>query len=241
MPLPWFGATACPVVLSQFPVHVLLSATGAIMNSAAATHDARMTESRHRPYEDVLALVTGAALVALGLTLYTTATLLTGSTAGVALLLQYVTGIGFGWLFFLINLPFYVLALIRMGVAFTVRTFCAVLLVSVFSSYSSAWIDIGYLHPFYAALVGGALIGTGMLILFRHRASLGGVNILVLYLQDRFGLRAGYVQLGIDAVILAVGFLIVPADRVFLSLVGAVAINLVLALNHRPGRYVGVS
>jgi uncharacterized membrane-anchored protein YitT (DUF2179 family) len=189
----------------------------------------------------VLALVIGAALVALGLVLYAKATLLTGSTAGVALLLQYATGIGFGWLFFVINLPFYALALVRMGVAFSVKTFCAVLLVSLFTSYSGVWIDIGYLHPFYAALVGGALIGTGILILFRHRASLGGVNILVLYLQERFGLRAGYVQLGIDAVILAIGFLVVPADRIALSLLGAVAINLVLALNHRPGLYVGVS
>ena len=211
------------------------------MNTASATPSAARTETRHRPYEDVLALVTGAVLVALGLTLYAKATLLTGSTAGVALLLQYATGIGFGWLFFAINLPFYALALVRMGVAFTLRTFCAVLLVSVLTTYSGSWIDIGYLHPFYAALVGGALIGIGILILFRHRASLGGVNILVLYLQDRFGLRAGYVQLGIDAAILAAGLLVVPADRVALSLVGAVAINLVLALNHRPGRYVGVS
>lgn len=211
------------------------------MNTASVTPGATQMQSRHGPYEDVLALVTGAALVALGLTLYAKATLLTGSTSGLALLIQYATGIGFGWLFFIINLPFYALALVRMGVAFTIRTFCAVLLVSVFTTYSGAWIDIGYLHPFYAALVGGSLIGIGMLILFRHRASLGGANILVLYLQDRFGLRAGYVQLGIDAVILAAGLLVVPADRVALSLLGAVAINLVLALNHRPGRYVGVS
>src|SRR5690606_1426002 len=154
------------------------------MNTASATSNATQAHSRHRPYEDVLALVTGAALVALGLTLYAKATLLTGSTAGAALLLQYVTDIGFGWLFFIINMPFYVLALIRMGVAFSIKTFCAVLLVSIFTTYGGAWIDIGYLHPFYAALVGGALIGTGMLILFRHRASLGGVNILVLYLQE---------------------------------------------------------
>ena len=49
-----------------------------------------------------------------------------------------------------------------------------------------------------------ALMGIGMLMLFRHRTSLGGINILALYLQDKHGLRAGFVQLGIDAVILLI-------------------------------------
>lgn len=200
-----------------------------------------LTPHPHRLYEDALALVIGTALVALGLTFYAEATLLTGSTAGLALLVQYATGIGFGWVFFAVNLPFYVLSLIQMGRAFTIKTFCAVFLVSVFTTYGGAWIDIGYLHPFYAALIGGGLIGTGLLILFRHRASLGGVNILALFLQERFGLRAGYVQLGVDALILTAGLLVVPTDKIALSLLGAVVINLVLALNHRPGRYIGVS
>lgn len=193
----------------------------------------------HRLYEDVLALVMGTALVALGLAFYTEATLLTGSTAGIALLVQYATGTSFGIVFFLVNLPFYILAFMRMGLAFTLKTFAAVFLVSFFAEYTSKWIDISYLQPLYAAIIGGALMGVGLLILFRHRASLGGVNILVLFLQERFGLRAGYVQLGIDAVILAIGFFVIPADRIFLSLIGAVVINLVLAMNHRPGRYYG--
>lgn len=195
----------------------------------------------HRLYEDVLALVIGTSLVALGLTLYAKATLLTGSTAGAALLLQYVTGIGFGWIYFALNLPFYALSLMRMGLAFTIKTFCGVVLVSLLTGFASQWIDIGYLHPLYAALIGGALIGVGALILFRHRASLGGVNILVLYLQERFGLNAGYVQLGIDVAVLLAGLFIVPLDRLALSIAGAAMINLVIAVNHRPGRYVGTS
>ncbi|HAQ27434.1 MAG TPA: hypothetical protein DCQ80_15960, partial [Pseudomonas sp.] len=79
------------------------------------------------------------------------------------------------------------------------------------------------------------------LMLFRHRASLGGVNILALYLQERFGLRAGAVQMGIDASIVLAALFVVPLDKVLLSVLGAVALNLVLAINHRAGRYMGVS
>jgi uncharacterized membrane-anchored protein YitT (DUF2179 family) len=80
-----------------------------------------------------------------------------------------------------------------------------------------------------------------LLMLFRHRASLGGVNILALYLQERFGLRAGKVQMGIDVLIVLGAVLVVPLDKVALSILGALALNMVLAINHRAGRYMGVS
>ena len=195
----------------------------------------------HRPHEDVMAMLVGTLFVALGVTFYTQAMLLTGSTAGLAFLLQYATGWRFGFWFFVINLPFYWLAVRRMGWSFTLRTFVAIGLVSLFSELTAGWIRIAWLQPFYAALMGGSLIGIGMLVLFRHRTSLGGINILALFLQDRYGWRAGYVQLGIDALIMLVGLLVLPMERVGLSVLGAVALNLIIALNHKPGRYMGVS
>ena len=186
-------------------------------------------------------MLIGTMLVGLGIVFYAEATLITGSTAGLALLLQYGTGLSFGLLFFVINLPFYLLAVLRMGWPFAIKTFCCVGLVSVFSSAIPNWIDIGRIEPLYAALMGGGMIGLGILSLFRHKASVGGINILALYLQDNFGIRAGYVQLGIDAVILGAAFFILPLDRVLYSLLGALVLNLIIATNHRSGRYVGFS
>lgn len=200
-----------------------------------------VTPSRHKPYEDALAILIGTAMIAFGVLLFTEATLITGSTAGMALLASYATGIGFGPLFFCINLPFYALAAWRMGWPFTLKTVAAVLLVSTFSSLFPLWITIDGIAPLFAALTGGAMIGLGMLTLFRHRASVGGVNILSLYLQERFGIRAGWLQLGIDATILAIGFLVVSPDRVLYSLLGALVLNFIIGLNHKPGRYVGFS
>ncbi|WP_346796431.1 YitT family protein [Halomonas sp. Bachu 37] len=201
----------------------------------------------HRPYEDVMAMLLGTLFVGLGVTFYTHAVLLTGSTAGMALLLNYfseaqgATGLGFGFWFFTINLPFYYLAIKRMGWSFTLRTFAAIGLVSLFAELTQRWVQFEQVPSLYAALMGGALMGIGMLMLFRHRTSLGGINILALYLQDRHGLRAGYVQLGIDAVILLIAFSVLPPDRVAYSVLGAVTLNLIIALNHKPGRYIGVS
>ncbi|NUJ58501.1 YitT family protein [Halomonas taeanensis] len=200
-----------------------------------------LPQDPHRPHEDVLAMLLGTLLVALGVTFYSQAMLLAGSTAGLALLAQYVTGLGFGGMFFVINLPFYYLAIKRMGWSFTLRTFIATALLSLFAFLTPGWVDIASLNPVYAAVIGGSLLGIGLLVLIRHRTSLGGINILALYLQERFGWRAGLVQLGVDMLILGLSFLVLEPNGIALSVLGAVIMNLIIALNHKPGRYIGVS
>jgi uncharacterized membrane-anchored protein YitT (DUF2179 family) len=96
------------------------------------------------------------------------------------------------------------------------------------------------LNPWFAAMAGGLLTGAGMLILFRHKASLGGINLLVQYLQDQRGWRAGYVQAGLDTMILLCAMPFVSLPRIGLSLLGMAAINAALAINHKPGRYLAV-
>jgi uncharacterized membrane-anchored protein YitT (DUF2179 family) len=199
------------------------------------------TPERHSAYEDAIAIVVGTLFMALGVVIYTKAVLLAGSTAGLALLLQYASGVGFWWLFFAINLPFYILAVKKLGWAFALRTFAAVTLVSIFTRLTSELVSFAHLDPLYAAVMGGALSGAGLLILFRHRTGLGGINVLAIYLQDRFGIRAGYFQLAVDLAILAAAFFVIPLDRLALSVLGAVIVNMTLAINHRPGRYLGVT
>lgn len=196
---------------------------------------------RHRFYEDVFAMLVGTLMVSLGLALYAKATLVTGGAAGLALLLQVATGVDFGILFFAINLPFYWLAVSRMGWRFGLRTFIAVGLVSLFTWATPFWLGIETVNPLYAALAGGSLMGLGLLALFRHRTGLGGINILALYLQERHGIRAGWFQLAVDGMILVAAFLLLPPSRVAVSLAGTAVLNLILAVNHKPGRYLGVT
>jgi len=163
--------------------------------------------------------------------------LMTGGTAGAAFVLHYATGVSLGKLFFLINLPFYWFAWRRMGREFTLKTFVAISLLSGFAEWSPQLFAIERLHPAYAAVLGGLLLGSGCLFLARHRASLGGATVVSLYLQQERGWRAGKVQMVIDCSILALSLFVIPADRVAYSVLGAVVMNLFIAVNHRPGRY----
>lgn len=195
---------------------------------------------QHSLFEDVQALITGTLLVSLGVALLGKASLITGGTVGLAFLLHYVTGLSFGKLFFAINLPFYFLAVKKMGWTFTLKTFSAVFLLSAFAELLPQVLKLEMLNPLYAAIMGGLLAGVGLLVLFRHKASLGGINVLVLYLQERYGLRAGLVQLGLDAVILLLAAPMISFTAVLISLLGAAMLNLTLAINHKPGRYMAI-
>ena len=204
------------------------------MNPTLAAAD---TPHRHSLFEDLQGLATGTLFVALGLMLLRHAGLLTGGTAGIALVLHYATGWPFGALFFTLNLPFYWLAWRRLGLRFTVKTFAAVALLSTLVESLPGWLQLGTVAPLFAALGGGLLIGAGFIILFRHRASLGGLNVLVLWLQERFGWRAGKVQMAIDCSILLCAWPWLSLQQLALSIAAAVAMNFALAVNHKPGRY----
>ncbi|MBB6220441.1 uncharacterized membrane-anchored protein YitT (DUF2179 family) [Rhizobium leguminosarum] len=196
--------------------------------------------TRHAPIEDVQGIFSGSLVAALGLYVLASAGLLTGSTAGVAFLLHYAFGVNFGLAFFLLNLPFFWLSWKRLGMAFTIKTFIAIGLTSVLSDVQSRFFSISSIHPAWAALLGGLLLGFGVLALYRHRASLGGVGILGVYLQERFGIRAGLVQLAIDLCVLAAAFFVTTPPVVFYSVLGAVVLNLFVAINHRADRYIAL-
>ncbi len=185
-------------------------------------------------------MLTGTLFVALGTLMFSQARLLTGGTAGLALLISYTTGWAFGPVFFCINVPFYLFAWKMMGGSFTLRTAAAVSLMSLIVGLLPLGLSFQHLSPTLAAVLGGLLMGTGLLVLFRHRASLGGINVVALYLQERWGWRAGRVQMAIDALIVLAAFSVTDPGRVALSVLGAVLLNLTLAINHRPGRYVTI-
>jgi len=185
-----------------------------------------------------VALLVGALALSFGLVLLKDVGGVSGGLAGIAFLVTYSTGWSFSVVFFAINLPFYVLAVVRMGWGFTLKTFTVVGLISVFTELHAANMTISFITPFYACALGGMFMGMAFLVLFRHRASAGGLGIFVLYVQERFGLSAGLVQLCFDAVIVLAALFVVDPTIVLASVLGVVVLNVILAMNHRPGRYL---
>lgn len=199
-----------------------------------------MKVSPHSKFEDAMGLSIGTLFVALAVLMFRHAGLATGGTTGIAFLIYYTSGWPLGWVLFAINLPFYVFGWAALGRMFTFKTFAAIALLSLYIEWIPGLISLNALNPIFASILGGLLTGTGILIIIRHGASLGGVTIVAIYMQKRHGWRAGAVQMAIDGAILIVAFSLLEPLKIAISLLGAAAINLVIGVNHKNGRYFGV-
>ncbi|MES2846357.1 MAG: YitT family protein [Pseudomonadota bacterium] len=198
-----------------------------------------MTDPKsHTLLEDAQGLAFGATMAAFGIVVLTHLGLVTGQTAGLAVLISYGTGWGFGPVFFAINIPFYVLGYRRMGLAFTVKTALSVAALSGLSMVMPGWVRFADLNPVFGAVLFGFVSGSALLAIFRHGGSLGGVGILALILQDRTGFKAGYTQLLFDAALFAVALTMLPPVTIAYSFLGALTVNVVIAINHRRDRYI---
>lgn len=193
--------------------------------------------AKHSIFDDIQGIIIGSLFASFGIVIFTHMNFLIGGTAGIAFLIQYATPLTFGPIFFVINLPFYVLAVKKLGWEFTIKTFLAVFTVSFLTEMLPLIFEFGEIRPWFAAIFGGFLIGSGLLMLFRHNASLGGLNIVSIYLQENYKISAGKFQMAVDTVIILAAFFVVEWTAVAFSVLASVALNIILAINHKPGRY----
>ncbi len=193
----------------------------------------------HSRSEDVYAIIVGCVMIALGLALLRAAGLVTGGIAGVALLVSYLVPLPTGVLFTLLNIPFFLFAKRAMGTRFMVRTIAVNMGIALFSTMARYGFRIVEVHPAFAAIAGGTVIGMGILALARHDAGVGGTGVVTLWLQRTRGWNAGRTQIAIDLAILAVSFAVVAPVQVAWSALSAAAISGILIAWHRPGRYTG--
>jgi uncharacterized membrane-anchored protein YitT (DUF2179 family) len=199
------------------------------------------TAPRHTAAENIAGIVVGAFVTALGLYLIKSAGAVTGGTAGLVLLIGHVVPWPFAVLFALINLPFVILGWRRRGPLFVAASLGAIVLLSAFSLVHATYLTVLDLNPVYAVFAGNLAAAIGILIIFRHHASIGGFTVVALVAQDRLGWRAGYVLLALDATVILLSATVLPLQSVLLSGAGAAVLNLSLAMNHRPGRYPAAS
>lgn len=227
---------ACQHVALQ---HMVSPVTTPATTSAGPEAEAPRDPFEHSVIEDAYALVAGCALASIGLVLMNSAGIVTAGVAGLALLLSYKLPLGVGLLFFLINLPFFVLGGRALGREFMVKSIAASALIFLITAVTHASLAISYIHPAFAALVGGTCCGMGVLMLVRHNTGVGGVNIVALWLHGSRGWSVGRMHMLLDGLILLAASAVLSVAQLGWSLLSVIATNMILVTWHRPERYLG--
>lgn len=194
---------------------------------------------KHSFINDVTSILTGAFLSAFGMYFLDNSHVVTGGTTGLALLLSYAIPVPFSYLYLALAVPFLSLGLWKKGLNFTARSAVSVVLVSLLVPYITAEMGSIAVDQAFGAISGNILLALGLLIIFRHRSSLGGITVVAVIAQEKLGWRAGYVQMAFDTVIIIASLGVAAPLVVLYSAVGAAVLNFSLAMNHRPGRYQG--
>lgn len=195
----------------------------------------------HGFMEDVLALVVGSLLIALGLAILSAAGLVTGGMAGLALLVGHYLPLPPGLIFAVLNVPFLVLALRAMGSLFMLRTVVGSAAIALLSVVLRQALDLHVLLPGFAAVIAGSLLGMGTLAFVRHGTGVGGVGVATVWLGRTRGWNIGRTQFLIDLVILGASSFILSPINLAWSAFSAASMAVITGLWLRPERYTGYS
>ncbi len=196
---------------------------------------------RHTWYEDLFGIATGVVLISTAILFMQAGGLLTGGAVGLAQLVATAFNSALSPVYVLISIPFFFLAIWKMGIGFASKSFINILIVSFVVDRLPNLIHVSAPNQLAAAVIANTLGGIGVLAFFRHNSSLGGFQIIALYIQDKFKVQAGLAQAIIDVVILIIGISSFSLSATLNSFIGVVIFNGILAINHRPDLYIGRS
>lgn len=183
-------------------------------------------KSKHNhPILDYLAITFGAAIMAIGIGVFLVdAKVVPGGVSGLSMSVHYLTGLPVGLMIWVFNIPLYLWGIKELGKEFGVRTFYGFTLNSFFIDFfrgdipglnfirlqdTSTIKNLQQSDFLFLILIGAALIGLGLGIIFKFRGTTGGSDIVAAIMQKKFGIKPGMAIMITDFfVIIIAGFVI---------------------------------
>ena len=125
-----------------------------------------------------------------------------GGVTGISMILNALSGKPLGIFIVVINLPFIILALKKLGKRFVFFTFYSILVfaggVTMFSHLLHGHCIIEDLELFLAAVFGGLILGAGVGLVIRNGASLDGTEIMAIYATKKIPFSVGEIIMFIN-------------------------------------------
>lgn len=157
-------------------------------------------------------IVLGAFIIASGYVFFITPhKIVPGGIYGISIVLHHTfnTPVGLTALFF--NVPLTLIGLKVLGPRFGMKTFVGFILTSFFIDGLTWW----YGHEpliqddlLLSSMFGGAVIGLGVGLLFKAKASCGGTDVMAMMLGKWTGRPLGQLMMSVDTIIVVIGAIV---------------------------------
>lgn len=139
----------------------------------------------------IIFILIGATLAAISLELFLIPNaIIDGGIIGISLILNFITGIPFGVLILLINLPFLFSGYKHIGKNFFISSSLAIILLAIIE-FSLKSVEPFVSDPLLATVFGGLLLGAGVGLVIRNGGALDGTEILGILLTRKIPFSVG--------------------------------------------------
>jgi uncharacterized membrane-anchored protein YitT (DUF2179 family) len=153
--------------------------------------------------------------------------LVTGGVFGLASLLYYMTdAMNPGWIYFLLNVPLFLFAWFKVSRRFFLYSLYAMVATTIL--YESVTIHIQVQDQLYAAIASGVMTGFGAGIVLRSLGSNGGLDVIAVYLFQKFNVGIGRVYMVFNALLFCGSLMRLPLDVIIASLIMVVISSMVV-------------
>ncbi|WP_102349225.1 YitT family protein [Bacillus sp. Marseille-P3661] len=160
----------------------------------------------------------GLLLTTFGLKFLSLQSLTFGGTAGIASLLSNMSHFSWGFWFFIANLPFFFISLQQLGKWFTISSLLSITFITLIRSWIDTWLLSFNLNMIAVSILAGLLIGIGVTLVLNNGSSLGGIHILALYLDKKFGFNRGLIIFICDSLIILFALTMVGWQKALVSI-----------------------
>ena len=169
---------------------------------------------RKQGYKDLFFLILGILSYSLGYTAFVLPEqVVMGGVSGISALLFYAFGFPPGISIWVLNVTLLLIALRALTKQFTIRTIIGVTLLSAMvGALQPVFEQFPLITPgedkFMHVLIGGALGGAGLGLVFSHNGSTGGTDIIIALLNNHINMSFGRAMQFIDITIISSSYLL---------------------------------
>lgn len=171
---------------------------------------------------DVILIFIGCFIASLGINLFLVhAKLLSGGATGIALILEYITGIDSGYSVFILNLPLFFLSYKKLSKKFTLYSAIGMTSLSLSLIITKSFSTIIQVNDILLyCIYGGILCGLGYGLVFLRNGSTGGTDIINIIIRQKYSnFNIGSVGFALNLLIVSIAALIFGLPRALYTLI----------------------